>query len=68
MCDAQFPERGRVQQGPGGQGGALGALLNLLTEDGFEEEAEAPEDMGGSDWHVDWVCKELRQRRIWRGC
>lgn len=55
-----------VQQAPGG--GALVALLNLLTEDRFEKEAEAPEDLGGSDWHVDWVCKELRKRRIWRGC
>ena len=62
------PRAKRVQQEPGGQCGASVALLNLLTEDGFEEEVEAPEDMGGSDWHVDWVCKELRQRRIWRGC
>lgn len=52
-----------VQQAPGGWGVALVALLNLLMEG-----AESPEDLGGSDWHVDWVCKELRKRRIWRGC
>lgn len=52
-----------VQQAPGGRGGALVALLNLLMEG-----AETLEDLGGSDCHVDWVCKELRQRRIWRGC
>lgn len=40
------------------------ALLSLMIEDGFEEEGEA---LGDLDWHVNWVCKALKQESIRRG-
>lgn len=42
------------------------ALLNLMMEDGFQEEGEA-KDLGDLDGHMDWICEVLKERKkVWR--